>query len=241
MTQENSVIAPSKPTNILPFERDNDASAPDRSTLSAGAKKIRDSFTPEDRRAIIDAKPLDAATAKQQLEKVSRKAEPSNLDLAVIIAGLEKGNAGEIAASAFLNAIQATYPNLPKVWVKHLREAVKNVRGASARSATKGTAVNVVNVDDFPRLCGYAVKALQDANKLHPTLFERASNIVEVSTGTGISVKDVDLYRFTAKVNLATPFRKSFGTGDSAGYQEVSCPDDVAKFLYNCDLLVFAT
>lgn len=234
MTKENSALAPSKPTNILPFERDNDASAPDRSTLSAGAKKIRDGFTLDQRKAIVDAKPLDAASAKQALTKISTKAAPSNLDLAVIIAGFEKGVDSEIAASAFLNTVQATYPQLGKVWVKNLREAVKNVLGASARSAAKGTAVNVVNEDDFRPLCGYAVKALQDGNKPHPTLFERGASVVKVTTDSGISIKELNFNEFSAEVNLAATFRKSFGTGENVGFQEVACPREVADFLYNC-------
>lgn len=237
MIQENSALAPSMPTNILPFERDADATAPDRSTLSAGAKKTRDSFTPDDRRAINHAKPLNAATAKQALTKISTKAAPSNLDLAVIFAGLEKGDAGEIVLSSFVTTVQATYPNLGKIWVKNLREAVKNVLGADARSAMKGDAVNVVNEDDFLPRCGYAVKQLQEANKLHPTLFERGSSVVKVANDGGVSIRDLNFNEFSAELNLATPFRERTGTGDSVSYQGVSCPRDVADFLYNCDLL----
>ncbi|MFN3723488.1 MAG: hypothetical protein ACK4VZ_10610 [Paracoccaceae bacterium] len=239
MNQDNSALAPSKPTNILPFERDNEASAPDCSTLSAGAKKIRDGLTPDQRKAVKDAKPLGSTEALQALHNAGKHSAPPDNALACIIAGLEKGSGGEIVSVSFLKNVTISHPELGLRWLKNLRSAVQSILGADARSAAKGTSVNVVNEDDFRALCGYAVKALQDANKPHPTLFARGSSIVEVSKDKGISIKDIDFDTFTAKVNLATPFRKSFGTGDSVGYQEVSCPYDVAKFLYNCDLLGF--
>ncbi len=237
MNQENSALAHSKPTNVLPFERDADASTPDRSTLSAGAKKIRDSFTPDQRKAIKDAKSLGSTDALEALHNAGKHTAPADHVLATIIAGLEKGNGGEIVSVSFLKNVTISHPELGLRWLKNLRSAVQSMLGADARSAAKGTAVNVVNEDDFRPMCGYAVKQLQEANKPHPTLFERGSSIVEVSAGAEISIKDIDFDTFTAKVNLATPFRKSFSTGDGVGYHEVSCPNDVAKFLYNCDLL----
>jgi len=161
-----------------------------------------------------DTVTLEWVVGQYLVEKEATKTPRQYLSIKTSLAPILK-RLGNLRPDQISQTTIDGYPNLGKIWVKNLREAVKNVLGASARSAKKGDAVNVINEDDFLPRCGYVIKQLQEANKPHPILFERGSSVVKVTNDSGVSIKDLNFNEFSAELNLATPFRERIGTGDS--------------------------
>lgn len=229
-----------KADNVVKFDRSDELEIqPDRRKLSAGAAAIRDKFSPEDRKKIVDAKKLKYPDAMLRMEEQGNKVAMQDANLAIIIAGMEKSGESEVTITNMLNNMHASWPQLEKRWLKDLRKAVQYLLGAEQRANAKGEDTNVVNEDDYLDLCSYAAKKIEEDNRFNPTMFRRGNTIVSIWTDPvtmETRMLTLDLRTFTAKVNLIAPFRKSYQAGDAVGYQGVSMPLDVAIQLFVHDL-----
>lgn len=228
MVDDNDVVIEDEPEVIL-----------DRRKLSAGAATIRDKFTPDDRKKITSAPRLDQSKAMERMSKMPREYAPQDVELAVIISGMERKAESEVAITNVMNAMHFSWPQLEKSWLKNLRKAVQYIRGSGDRASAKGKDKNVVNEDDFLHLCGHGQAKIEQANKNNPTLFKRGSTkaavVYDPATGS-VGIDTLSLPKFKAALNLVAEYRKSFAAGEAIGYQGVSVPDDVANQLYHFDL-----
>lgn len=212
---------------------------PDRRKLGAGAAAIRDKFTPEQRREVSMAPKITYTDASLKLHQQGPDAAMKDINLAKIIAGLEKSGESEVMITNMLNNMKASWPQLQMRWLQDLRKAVCFILGSDTRAEARGSDKNIINEHDFLHQCGYAAKKIAEDNKISPKMFVRGNTKVAVWTDptTGLArILTLDLRAFTAKLNLIAPFRKSYQAGDATGYQGVSAPPDVASQLFHHDL-----
>lgn len=213
----------------------NESVTPNRSKISAGAKRTRDRFTPDEQEKIAKApaKTFDEIFDVHP-EFEHQRPKPTDLKLAMLIAGLEKAKVDQGKMAMALNIFRKALPDVDKRWFVDLRKAVESILMAAGKQATKGNFLNVINEDDFLHICATAVKRLEHpAGEGWKNLFRFGSEIVEIETvaetlDTAISV--LNLQTFKARVNTYTDYRIRIGDGNT--YRGVSCPDDVANFLY---------
>ncbi len=228
MANEEDVVIEDDPEIVL-----------DRRKLSAGAASIRDKFTADDLKKINCAPRLDQSKAMERMSQMPREYAPQDLELAVIISGMERKGESEVSITNILNVMRLSWPQLEKIWLKNLRKAVQYIRGSDERAAAKGKDKNVINEDDFLHQCGYGQEKIEKANKNNPTTFKRgntkAAIVSDPNTGS-VSIETLTYSKFKAAVNLVAEYRKSFAAGESIGYQGVSVPDDVASQLFHFDL-----
>lgn len=216
------------------WDEEAEPRAPDTSRLAEGAREIRESFDLKERERIQKAKALNTSDAFMALNKLKRDVTPPDVELAVLIASVEKCKLNpESARVEFLGTINAAYPKHEKTWLKNLRKAVKNIIKAADRAAAKGTDTNVVNADDFLPMVRWGLKKLEGANSPSPRLLLYGSEVAEIRfdplTGDA-SISTLDYQTFKARVNAVAPYRKAMG--DSGAYQGVSVPDEVARMMY---------
>ncbi|WP_127902518.1 hypothetical protein [Solirhodobacter olei] len=207
---------------------------PEPSAIAKGAKEIRDSFDQKQRERIRKAQALILSDASEALHELSRKkVTPPDVELAVLVAGLEKAKAPENTKVEFLDVLRAAFPKLEKTWLKNLRVAVKNILKAPSRSAAQAMTYNLVNLHDFRHQVGHGLRELERANKHNPTLFRYGSEVAEIRTDplTGAAaIETLSFQVFKARVNAVAEYRRLHLDGESS--QGVSVPEDVAQTLY---------
>lgn len=202
--------------------------------LSIAATQIFEKFSEAERKKIIKADVLEYSSAMQKLSEIGQHAPPQDIELAIIIAGVEKGKIPEASIITLLNNIHVSWKGLDKRWIKNLRVVVQSILSSSKRQLAKGVERNVINEDSFLSMCRYAQKSFEGANASHPTIFRRGHWMAEVLTDNAkFQISEVNQSRFGALLNNVAPFRKSIQTGDAKLYQGVSVPHDVLGQLYN--------
>jgi hypothetical protein len=205
---------------------------PDRSKIGAGAAAIRDAFTLDDRKNIQTAKGATSAYLNMALGRLTFA--PGNVELASMVAQLEKGDSSEADRVAFLRAVETKFPHYGRRWLSDMRKAVQNILHAPDRTAARGADYNVVNEDDFRTLVGHGLRCLREGHSIDPTLFSFGSEVAEIRKDklTGYaSIETLGYQTFKARVNETVEYRVAEG-GEKRSYRGVSAPDDVAQTLY---------
>lgn len=211
---------------------ESEPTLPDTSRLAKGAREIRDSFTQKDRERIQAAKPATAAWAEIHIKQLSFA--PTNIELASLVARVERGDASDSNKIGFLRVVEATFPNFRRGWLSDLRKAVVNVLAAPQRAAARGEDRNVVDADDFLLLASYGLRKLKESHgdRSKPQLFRFGSEIAEIQidplTGAA-SIASLNYQVFKARMNVIAVYRKTAGDN---GFRGVSIPDDVCSTLY---------
>ncbi|MDA8584984.1 hypothetical protein N9L47_01810 [Rhodobacteraceae bacterium] len=208
---------------------------PDRRKLSAGAAAIRDKFSPDQHNEIKKAKPLSYTNAMLSLEDHGHAFAMQDIQLGVLIAGMEKSGESEVTITNLMNNLRAAWPQLEKRWLKDLRKAVQYLLGSERRAAARGLETNIVNEHDYLQLCSYGAKKVEKDNCTNPTMFRRGSTLAAVTTIPELDqtrIETLDQKKFTAKLNLIAPYRQSFQAGDDVIIRGVSVPLDVANQLF---------
>ena len=211
-------------------------SAPIHSKLSAGVQAVRDSFDEEGRKRIIAAQKLDYSTASVALSQFEYA--PHDVEIAIIIAGMERSNVGEVGTMRVIEQMRVKWPDLEKQWFRNLRKAVQSIlRSEGIADDARGLVHNIVNQDDFLKMCSYALEQLEEENRIDPSMFRYGTELACISSiremGTS-SIEILSYQKLKARLNLVSPFKKSVGDGSS--FQGVSIPDEVAQQLYVHDM-----
>ncbi len=222
--------------NDTPSNEDDEFIVPDRSRLPAGAAEIRDRFNQDQRKKIKQATKLDVSRATVSLNEFNG-VSPQDVNLAIIVAGLEKNNSGEVAITNFLATVHVQFPQLSKTFLKNLRKAVQSILKADSRAAGRGNKSNVVNENDHLDVCKYAIVELEEYHSVRPEMFRFETEIAEIKVNpkNGMArISVLDEKTFKARLERTVVFRKSVGEGDS--YIGVSAPQTVSDFVYREDL-----
>lgn len=197
--------------------------------MTNGARKVLSELTQKQCDAIKKCEPL---TYSATLEK-KWKATPQTFDLAAMLAGLIKSGEGEVVIRNFMNTMKVHWPALDLRYLRDIRGAVDTILDADKRSAAKGDDTNVVDEDDFQAHCNYALTTIKRENRWTPSIFQRDGKWVEIQRlgeDQTATVVELDRDTFSARLNMATFWRKRVGDGTSFRY--VSAPKDVVNQIY---------
>ncbi|MDO6480961.1 hypothetical protein [Shimia thalassica] len=196
--------------------------------LPEGAAQIRNKFTAQQRKQIKEVDTMTYTDVMQQ----RWKGFPDDIDVAIMIAAVEKSGASESAVQQLLSNMDARWPFYGKVWLRHMRKAVVSIMSEDKRRTEKGTHKNVVGQDGFDDLVRFGLKQLQQSSRVMPDLFRYGSEIAEIETieeaGT-TSIRTIDRLTFKARLNTVAPYRTQVGDN---GYRSEEVPPGVANQIY---------
>ena len=228
---------------------DSEVVTPDLSRILAGAQKIRDGFTREDREKIAKAKVLvfdPDVTDQSKVRNIHPNAytklkvlhesatRPTTIDLAVLIAGLIRGKLNDLAMNEFMLRMQKLIGMQEKRWFTDLRKAVQSILSSAVRAEAKGGVTNVVGLDSFMDQVTYATGRIDAVNRAaaSPVYYRFGGKISTMENGGSQvgEIKQLSFPEFVARFNFTAPFQKPFG---ETGFVGVSAPMDVCTQVFN--------